>query len=53
MNDYYPKLEPGSCYHIFNRGNNRENIFIKAVNYHYFFQKYAQYMSGVLGTYVY
>ena len=27
------KLEPGRLYHIYNRGNNRENIFIKDKNY--------------------
>jgi putative transposase len=53
MIDYYPKLEPNTCYHIYNRGNNRENLFCKEENYRYFLQKYAKYMSNVLDTYVY
>lgn len=53
MIDYYPKLEECSRYHIYNRGNKRENIFIKADNYAYFLQKYALYMARVLDTYVY
>ena len=53
MTDYFPPLEPGTCYHIYNRGNNRENIFIKPGNYPYFLKKYALYLSRVLDTYVY
>ncbi len=53
MTDYYPTLEPGRCYHIYNRGNNRENIFIKSENYPYFLHKYASYLSRVLDTFVY
>lgn len=53
MIDYFPPLEPGVCYHIYNRGNNRENIFLKEENYAYFLKKYALYMTGVLDTLVY
>jgi putative transposase len=53
MTDYYPSLEPGVFYHVFNRGNNRENLFHKPENYRYFLQKYAKYMTNVLDTYVY
>jgi hypothetical protein len=30
-------LEYGQYYHIYNRGNNRENLFVEARNYPYFF----------------
>ncbi|MBP6828295.1 MAG: hypothetical protein KA165_17145 [Saprospiraceae bacterium] len=53
MTNYYPTLEPGICYHIYNRGNNRENIFIKPENYRYFLDKYASYLARVLDTFVY
>ena len=53
MTNYYPTLEPGICYHIYNRGNNRENIFIKPENYRYFLAKYASYLARVLDTFVY
>ena len=53
MINYYPPLEPGLYYHIYNRGNNRENIFIKADNYDHFLKKYTLYMPRVLDTLVY
>ncbi len=40
-------------YHVFNRGNNRENIFFKKQNYFYFLKKYDEYLSEYLNTYVY
>ena len=33
------QLQPGHCYHIYNRGNNREPIFFKPENYRYFLRK--------------
>ena len=44
-------LEPGTFYHIFNRGNDGINIFYKGKNYRYFLTKYDQYMSGYVDTY--
>ncbi len=44
-------LEPDCYYHIFNRGNNRENIFYNQENYRYFLQKYDQYLSRYLDTF--
>ncbi|MBP2831180.1 transposase [Aquimarina sp. U1-2] len=32
----YETLEPGRYYHIYNRGNNKENLFIEEKNYSYF-----------------
>jgi hypothetical protein len=32
-------LQYGEYYHIYNRGNNRENIFIEERNYPYFSKK--------------
>ena len=53
MIDYYPPLEPGRFYHIYNRGNNRENIFITSENYFYFLRKYSKYLPRVVDTFVY
>lgn len=53
MIDYYPALYPGECYHIFNRGNNRENVFCKPENSAYFLRKYTQYLLPVVDTYAY
>lgn len=40
-------------YHIYNRGNNRENIFIKDKNYDFFLKLYERYICPVADTYVY
>ncbi|MBL7798054.1 MAG: hypothetical protein JNJ90_16300 [Saprospiraceae bacterium] len=53
MTDLYQALKPAAFYHVFNRGNNRENIFYTADNPNYFLKKYAQYMLPVLDTYAY
>jgi putative transposase len=46
-------LEPGKYYHVYNRGNNRDNIFYSDENYRYFLSKYDKYLSGYLNTYAY
>lgn len=46
-------LEAGQFYHIFNRGNNRENIFLRESNYHYFLRKYRNYLGDYVDTLAY
>lgn len=46
-------LQPGAFYHIYNRGTNRENIFVESRNYPYFLHLYAKYISPVAETYAY
>lgn len=48
-----PPLQHGVTYHIFARGNNRENIFIGADNYRYFMDKYAEHIVPIADTYAY
>jgi putative transposase len=48
-----PPLLYDQYYHIFNRGNNRENIFIEERNYHYFMELYAHHIAPVADTYAY
>jgi len=48
-----PPLEYGETYHIYNRGNNRENIFIEERNYRYFMKLYAKYVEQVADTFAY
>lgn len=48
-----PPLLYDQYYHIFNRGNNRENIFIEERNYLYFMELYAHYIAPVADTYAY
>lgn len=40
-------------YHIYNRGNNRENIFIQERNYTYFMNLYAKYIEPITDTFAY
>ena len=50
------KIEPlqyGSYYHIYNRGNNQENIFVEKRNYAYFLDLYTKYILPIADTYAY
>jgi len=38
-------FEPNRVYHIFNQGNNKQNIFFLEKNYLYFLKKMCQYIS--------
>lgn len=46
-------LQPESFYHIYNRGNNGENIFKASENYSYFLNKYIKFIPEVADTYAY
>ena len=53
MQNYHLPLVEDQFFHIFNRGNNRENVFYKEDNYHYFLEKYDEYLSPYLNTYAF
>jgi len=46
-------LKYGKYYHIYNRGNNRENVFFEERNYHHFLNLYVKYIELVADTYSY
>ena len=46
-------LEHGKYYHIYNRGNNRENIFVEERNYPYFLKLYAHHIEPIADTFAY
>lgn len=46
-------LQYGRYYHIYNRGNNGENLFVQRRNYPYFLQRYAKYIEPVAQTFAY
>jgi REP element-mobilizing transposase RayT len=49
----HPPLEPDYYYHIYNRGNNGENLFVEDMNYRFFLEKYAKYCYPVFDTFCY
>ena len=44
-------LVSGKPYHIYNRGNNRENIFIEKRNYQYFLTLYEKHIAPIADTF--
>jgi len=46
-------MEDGYFYHIYNRGNNRELIFIEPTNYGYFLRLIKKYITPVADIYAY
>jgi len=46
-------IESGVIYHIFNRGNNKENIFIETKNYYYFLERFKKYILPIADIYSY
>ncbi|MDD2814449.1 MAG: hypothetical protein PHP00_01760 [Thiotrichaceae bacterium] len=52
MSQTVPLIE-GQYYHIYNRGNNGENIFFEARNYEYFFKLYIRHIYPIAETYAY
>jgi len=53
MSTDFPPLAPGTFYHIYNRGNNRENIFIQERNYAYFMELWWKHTSPIAETWAY
>ncbi len=46
-------LDAGKFYHIYNRGNNREDIFVETKNYDYFLSLWQKHISPIADTYSY
>jgi len=46
-------LEPSYYYHFYNRGNNKENLFIEEDNYFYFLSLIKKYLSSIAIIYSY
>lgn len=46
-------LQFGQTYHIYNRGNNRENLFVESRNYPYFLNLYTRHILPVADTFAY
>jgi putative transposase len=48
-----PPITYGTFYHIYNRGNNRENIFFQERNYAYFLELWWKHISPIAETWAY
>lgn len=46
-------LQYGRYYHIYNRGNNGENLFVQQRNFPYFLKLYAGHLQPVAATFAY
>ena len=46
-------LTPGNFYHIYNRGNNHENIFLQKRNYSYFLDLWWKHITPIAETWAY
>ncbi len=46
-------LQPGCYYHIYNRGNNKENLFKEQRNYIYFLSLWKKHIEPVAHTFAY
>ncbi len=46
-------LEPSFFYHFFNRGNNKENIFVEKENYYYFLSLIEKHLIPIVDIYTY
>ncbi len=49
----YQLFEPGHFYHVYNRGNNKENIFRTEENYNFFLKLVKKYLLLVTDIYCY
>jgi REP element-mobilizing transposase RayT len=49
----YPQLEPGQCYHVYNRGNNREQLFLCNHDYAEFLYLMQRYMLPCVDLYAF
>ena len=45
--------ETGKTYHLYNRGNNKENLFYKPENYYYFLRQFNKYLAVFIDVYAY
>lgn len=48
-----PPLAYNTYYHIYNRGNNRENLFKEERNYRHFLKLYAKHIEPIADTFAY
>ena len=53
MLNKYEILSPGSTYHVYNRANGNEKMFVDADNYEFFLKQYQLYLGPFVDTFCY
>ena len=53
MKNKYEILIPDATYHIYNRANGNDKLFLSDDNYRYFLEKYIEYVSPIADTFCY
>ena len=53
MKDKYSLLKPDAYYHIYNRANGNEKLFLSKENYLFFLEKYNEFISPICDTFSY
>lgn len=48
MRNHHAPFEEEHFYHVFNQGNNKENLFREERNYHFFLQRWQNYLHDYL-----
>lgn len=51
--NYHAPFEYENYYHIYNRGNNKENLFYHPINYTYFLNNWKKYLADYLDSYAF
>ena len=51
--NYWQKFYEGNYYHVYNRANNRESLFVRNSHYSFFLEKWVTYLDPYLETYAY
>jgi putative transposase len=46
-------MDPSTFYHVYNRANGGDNLFINEENYNFFLKRYANYINDIADTYAY
>jgi REP element-mobilizing transposase RayT len=53
MKEYRAMLRPKNTYHVYNRANGGEKLFLKETNYRYFLRKFKEYIHPIAEVYSY
>ncbi|MBK9014394.1 MAG: hypothetical protein IPM82_10050 [Saprospiraceae bacterium] len=51
--DYWHPFEENCFYHIYNRSNNKEAVFLSEDNYSFFLKKWGEYLGSYMDTFSY